>query len=95
MEAVTSATGLVLTRFGGVNALARALGKTPSTIQRWKVSGTIPLEHWPAVSQAAFNEGFYDITVHWLGEVHASQSLRDAAIKSQSEDDKAAKLGVA
>lgn len=95
MEDVASVTGLVLARFGGVNRLARALGKTPSTVQRWKESGTIPLEHWSAVSQAAFKEGFYDITVHWLGELHASRALHEAARKADDPepDDKLSKCG--
>ena len=90
-----SVAGIVINRFGGLNALARALGKPVSTVQGWKKSGTIPLGNWPDIEAAAFKEGWLDLTARWLGEAHAAQEVRrsrDAG--SQSADDKTVKCEV-
>lgn len=74
----TSVADLVLKRFGGLNALARALGKPVSTVQGWRESGTIHPRNWPEIEQAAFRAGFFDITARKLGEMHANQETRKA-----------------
>lgn len=43
----------IIDRFGGTRALARAIGKSPSTVQSWKDSGFIPAQHQQAVLDAA------------------------------------------
>ncbi len=43
----------IAAKFGGVVALARALGKAQSTCHRWLVSGFIPSKHQAAVMAAA------------------------------------------
>ncbi len=43
----------IVERFGGTRALARAIGKPPSTVQSWKDSGLIPAQHQAAVLAAA------------------------------------------
>lgn len=76
MESVT-VVGLVLKRFGGLTALARALGhRNPTTVQGWKETGAIPPKHWPMIEKAAFERGFLDMTARWLGEMHAQQETR-------------------
>lgn len=32
----------IIARFGGINSLARAIGRQPSTVQFWKERGAIP-----------------------------------------------------
>jgi len=86
---------IVINRFGGLNALARALGKPVSTVQGWQDSGTIPLRNWPDIESAAFKEGWLDLTARWLGEAHADQEtrrVRDAA--RDAERDKTIKCEV-
>lgn len=69
-----SVAGIVIKRFGGLTAFARALGhRNPTTIQRWGETGKIPSKHWPAVENAAFERGYLEFTVRWLGEAHANQ----------------------
>ncbi len=92
-----SVAEIVIKRWGGATALARALGKRPSSIQVWKDSGTIPLRNWPEIEQAAFREGWLDLTARWLGEAHAAQEVRraqDAARQSQSPSDKTVRCEV-
>lgn len=44
----------VISRFGGLTALANALGhKNPTTVQGWRERGFIPTRQIPAVLQAA------------------------------------------
>ncbi len=84
-----SVAEIVIKRWGGATALARALGKRPSSIQVWKDSGTIPLRNWPEIEQAAFREGWLDLTARWLGEAHAAQEVRraqDALRKAEAKD---------
>jgi len=48
----------IIDQFGGLSALARALGhKNPTTVQGWKERGVIPLRRWSAVKAAAAKEG--------------------------------------
>lgn len=44
---------VIIEKFGGVRAAANALGRSPSTVQGWKVRGTIPDTEKPAVLSAA------------------------------------------
>ena len=43
----------IIERFGGTRAMARLLGKPPSTIQSWKEGGFIPAHHQSDVLRAA------------------------------------------
>lgn len=93
-----SVAEIVINRFGGLNAAARAFSKPVSTVQGWKESGTIPLRNWPDIETAAFKEGWLDLTARWLGEAHAAQEVRrsraiDAA--KAADDDKTTKCGAA
>ena len=47
----------VIAKFGGINATAKALGRTPSSVQAWKKSGSISPWHWPSVLSAAHETG--------------------------------------
>lgn len=47
----------IITKFGGVRAAASAFGKAPSTVQGWKVRGTIPDAEKPMVMAAALRLG--------------------------------------
>lgn len=43
-------------RFGGLTAMSRALGhRNPTTVQRWKESGTIPPKRYPEILDAGAN----------------------------------------
>jgi hypothetical protein len=88
-----SVADFVIARFGGLNATARALNKSVSTIQGWQKSGTIPLPNWPIIESAAFKEGWLDLTARWLGEAHAAQAVREA--RAKADDDKLSKCGAA
>lgn len=86
---------IVISRFGGLYPLARALGKTVSTVQRWQEKGTIPLRNWPDVEAAAFKEGFFDLTARRLGELHGAQEVTRRALKDAADaDDKTVKCEV-
>jgi len=43
----------VIKAFGGLTATARAYRCPISTVQGWKVRGTIPQEHWDGLLDAA------------------------------------------
>lgn len=48
----------VIERFGGISALANALGhKHPTTVSQWKVRGVIPARQQDAVLRAAVEKG--------------------------------------
>lgn len=42
----------IVGRFGGIAALAHAIGRPPSTVQGWKERGRIPVDHWPQILTA-------------------------------------------
>ncbi len=90
-----SVAEIVINRFGGLNALARALGKPVSTVQGWKKRGIIPIDNWPDIEAAAFKEGWLDLTARWLGEAHAAQQVRlQRADEAAKRDDKTVKCEV-
>lgn len=82
---------IVIKRFGGLTALARALGhKYPTTVQGWRESGKIPPKQWPNIEKAAFERGYLELSVRWLGEAHANQEKarsieREAKKKTEAE----------
>lgn len=78
--APTTVAEIVIARFGGVNAMARRLSKTASTVQGWKDSGAIPLKNWPEIERIALEENMFDLTARWLGEAHAAQEVNRARI---------------
>ncbi len=43
----------IVERLGGVRRMAAITGYPPSTIQSWKVAGSIPDRHKPVVSEKA------------------------------------------
>lgn len=43
----------IISKFGGVTALARRLDLTPSTVQGWKDRDSIPPERWKEILAAA------------------------------------------
>ena len=51
----------IVERFGGQSALARLLGKGPSTVQHWAKTGTIPAKWQPELLRIAQEEG---VTLH-------------------------------
>lgn len=55
----------ILKSFGGVTALAKALGRAPTTVQYWKDTGCIPQGNWKAVISAGKKNGLV-ITVENL-----------------------------
>lgn len=94
-DAPTTVASLVINRWGGLTACARALSKPLSTVQKWQDTGTIPLRNWPDIETAAFKEGWFDLTARWLGEAHAAQEVRraQAAMAAPASDDKTTKCG--
>jgi hypothetical protein len=44
---------IVIARFGGIRATARALRIHASSVLRWKRSGTVPIRRWNALLSAA------------------------------------------
>lgn len=47
----------IIAKFGGVRAAASALGRPPSTVQGWKVRGSIPDPEKPVVLSTAISMG--------------------------------------
>jgi hypothetical protein len=85
-----SVAEIVIAKFGGLTACARALDKTPSTVQRWQSTGEIPMKHWPEIEQVAFKRGWLDLTARWLGEAHAQQLTREYRDASKKKTEAAA-----
>lgn len=81
-----SVSETVIKRFGGVRACARKLNLTASTVQGWKESGTIHPRNWPEIEDAAFANGFLEITARWLGEAHAIQVTREARMAAEAKN---------
>lgn len=50
-------TNEIIERFGGQSALARLLGKRPSTVQYWSKAGNIPAKWQPKLLELAATEG--------------------------------------
>jgi hypothetical protein len=65
----------IISKFGGVRAAAAVLGRAPSTIQGWKVRGSIPDGEKPSVLAAANLRGI-DIT---KDDFWPAQTSEDAA----------------
>ena len=51
--------------FGGVRKLARALGRDPAAVSRWKRSGTVPSSIQKALLETAWSQGL-QMTAHEL-----------------------------
>lgn len=47
----------VLSKFGGLSELARAIEKPVTTVSSWKSRGGIPAKYWPAIIKAAEERG--------------------------------------
>lgn len=54
---------LVIERFGGVRKLARAIGRDPAAVSRWKKLGTIPAAIQRKTLEQAWERGI-DLTAH-------------------------------
>lgn len=52
-----NAADRVISRFGGQSALARLIGKRPSTVQHWSQTGIVPSKWQPIILEAARNKG--------------------------------------
>ena len=56
--------------FGGNAAFARVIGKAPSTVGEQKRNGSIPVEYWGAVVDAASVSGIAGVTYESLVRMH-------------------------
>ena len=63
MDNNASPVDLAINRFGGVRALARAIGRDPAAISRWKKTGTVPTSVQRRILEVAWGRGM-DITAH-------------------------------
>lgn len=52
MRAMTQAE-YIISKFGGINAMARCLSRPPTTVQGWKERGSIPERWWRGILTAA------------------------------------------
>jgi predicted fused transcriptional regulator/phosphomethylpyrimidine kinase len=57
--------------FGGSSAVAKALGVGQSTASEMKRRASIPVKYWPALVEAASEQGLNDITVERLASIMA------------------------
>lgn len=49
---MSNATHTIISLFGGVSALAKAVGRTPSTVDYWRQTGRIPEKNRAEVTKA-------------------------------------------
>lgn len=63
MDNNTSPVDLAINRFGGVRALARAIGRDPAAISRWKKTGNIPTSIQRRILEVAWERGI-SMTAH-------------------------------
>ncbi|MCB9169563.1 MAG: helix-turn-helix domain-containing protein [Flavobacteriales bacterium] len=56
-DQTVSSAQLVIDKFGGQSALAKALGKTQSTVQHWAKTGIIPARRHASILKAAGEKG--------------------------------------
>lgn len=49
---MSNATHTIIGLFGGVSALAKAVGRTPSTVDYWRQTGRIPEKNRDEVAKA-------------------------------------------
>lgn len=56
---------LAIQLFGGVRRLARAIGRDPAAVSRWKRSGTVPSSVQRKLLETAWNQGI-EISAHDL-----------------------------
>lgn len=54
---IISPAAYVIKTIGGLTRTANALGIPVTTVQGWKVRGSIPQKHWTALLDAAKAEG--------------------------------------
>jgi hypothetical protein len=57
MTTMDTPASRTIQRFGGITRCARALSRPKSTVQRWKDSGFIHPDYYPAILEAAVTEG--------------------------------------
>lgn len=48
----------VMERWDSPTDLANDIGMSPITVRSWKYRNKIPVEHWPAIVEAAKKRGF-------------------------------------
>lgn len=58
-----SPVDLVIDLFGGVRKLARAIGRDPAAVSRWKRSGVLPTSVQKKVLEKAWERGI-NVTAH-------------------------------
>lgn len=54
---------LAISLFGGVRRLARAIGRDPAAVSRWKRSGTVPSSVQRKLLQSAWDRGI-ELSAH-------------------------------
>lgn len=77
MESIESVAQLIVS-LGNNAAVARAIGKEPSTVSEMKRRGNVPVEYWPALLEAARAKCLvltYDILV----QMHLKRSSRSGS----------------
>lgn len=63
MNNTHSPVDLVIEQFGGVRKLARAIGRDPAAVSRWKKLGTVPTAVQRRILEVAWERGM-DVTAH-------------------------------
>lgn len=56
VPSMTTQADYIIAKFGGVNAMARAIRITPSTVQGWRERGSIPERRWKEILRAAHEQ---------------------------------------
>lgn len=63
MNNTHSPVDLVIEQFGGVRKLARAIGRDPAAVSRWKKLGTVPTAVQRRILEVAWERDM-DVTAH-------------------------------
>jgi len=70
----------VIYALGGNAAVARVIGKEPSTVSEMKRSGSIKVAYWPAIISAARARGFDWITSDALMRMHSRREQAESPV---------------
>ena len=62
----------IIHRLGGLTAVARALSKPVTTVQRWRDDSRIPSEQWLNVIRLCREKGIEDVNADLLVVLHAA-----------------------
>jgi hypothetical protein len=69
----------IIELLGGNAGLARKTGLKPSTVGEMKRRGSIPVEHWPKIIEAAVADGVEGITPETLMAANIGQQAVEPA----------------